>query len=110
MNDLRNLTLHTGDEFAILTCGSQRLVLRGKGGAVPTLSETNAGLFRKQGYRLSGHTHTLGFQAVGSEGAKAFPRALGQRRSAVWGAQFRERPGVFYGNLSDEINARLGIR
>lgn len=110
MNDLRNLTLHTGDEFAILTRRGERLVLRGEGGAISTLSETNAALFRQQGYRFSGHTHTPGFQAVGSGGDKAFLRALGQQRSAVWGAQFGERPGVFYGNLADEINARLGIR
>lgn len=110
MNDLRNLTLHTGDEFAIMTRGSQRLVLRGQGGAVPTLSEANAALFRQQDFRLSGHTHTPGYQAVGSDGDKAFLRALEQRRSGVWGAQFGDRPGVFYGNLADEINARLGIQ
>ncbi len=101
MNDLRNLTLHTGDEFAILTRRGERLVIRGQGGAIPTLETTRATTLGQQGFRFSGHTHTPGFQAVGSPGDKAVLRAFGQRRSAVWGAQFGERPGVFYGNLGN---------
>ena len=109
MNDLRNLTLHTGDEFATLTRGGERIVIRGDGGAIPTLDVDRAGQMASQGWRFSGHTHTPGYQPVGTVGDKNVLRAFGQRRSAVWGAEWNSRPGIFYGNLADELNARLGL-
>ncbi len=116
MRDLRNLTLHTGDEFAILTRRGERLILRGVGGSggrlpsIPQLSVESARRYAREGWRFSGHTHTPGFQPVGSAGDKNVLQAFGQRRSAVWGATWSSRPGVFYWSLADEINARLGIR
>jgi len=63
--------------------------------------------------RFSGHTHTPGFQAVGSIGDKnvlgAFGQRIGQRRSAVWGAEWGSRPEPFFGKLADEINFRMGL-
>lgn len=85
------------------------MVIRGQGGNIPTLNVKSAKDFAQQGFRFSGHTHTPGFQAVGSTGGKSVLRAFGQRRSAVVGSQLGERPGVFFGNLVDEINARLGL-
>jgi YD repeat-containing protein len=109
MNDLRNLTMHTGDEFAMLTNKGQRMIMRGAGGTIPTLNVNRAKELAAQGWRFSGHTHTPGFQAVSSQGDKAVLQAFGQSRSAVWGAKWGAQPSLFYGNLIDEINARFGL-
>ena len=113
MNDLRNLTLHTGDEFAMLTRSGERLIFRGLGGAdgtlpsIPQLSVDTAGRYAAQGWRFSGDTHTPGFQAIGSVGDKNVLRAFGQRQSGVWGSQWGSSPGRFFSQFSDEIDFRL---
>lgn len=115
MNDLRNRGLHTGDEFAMLTRRGERMILRGVGGAdgtlpsIPSLNIDRARELAAQGWRFSGHTHTPGFQAVGSVGDKAVLRAFGQRQSAVWGAEWGSRPGRFFGQFSDEIDFNMGL-
>ncbi|MCA9088359.1 MAG: hypothetical protein KDA90_06950 [Planctomycetaceae bacterium] len=109
MNDLRNLTLHTGDEFAMLTRGGERMIVRGNGGKIPTLNADRAAQLSGQGWRFSGHTHTPGFQAVRSQGDINVLRAFGQRQSAIWGAQWRTRPGRFFGQMSDEIDFNMGL-
>ena len=115
MNDLRNLTLYTGDEFAMLTRRGERLIFRGIGGAegtlpsIPSLTVDRARILAAQGWRFSGHTHTPGFQPLGSPGDKNVLRAFGQRQSAVWGAEWGSGPGRFFGHLSDEINFRMGL-
>ena len=108
MNDLRNLTLHTGDEFALLTREGQRMIIRGEGGAIPGLNTTTAQEFAEAGWRWSGHTHTPGFQAVGSIGDKNVLKAFGQRRSGVWGTRWMSQPGLFFSEFGDEILWRLG--
>ena len=113
MNDLRNLTLHSGDEFAMLTRKGERLIFCGIGGAegafpsIPQLSVDTAGRYAAQGWRFSGHTHTPGFQAIGSAGDKNVLREFGQRQSGVWGAQWGSSPGRFFSPFPDEIDFRL---
>ena len=109
MNDLRNLMLHTGDEFAMPTRQGERMILRGLEGKVPQLSEASAKEFAAAGWRFSGHTHTSGYQAVGSLGDKAVLNAFGQKQSAVWGATWGSGPGRFFSSVMDEINIRLGL-
>ncbi|WP_154935344.1 Hint domain-containing protein [Gimesia maris] len=109
MNDLRNLTLHTGDEFAMLTRRGERMIIRGDGGAIPALNVDRAAELSAQGWRFSGHTHTPGFQAVGSLGDKNVLRAFGQRQSAVWGTEWGSQPGRFFGQFSDEIDFNMGL-
>lgn len=109
MNDLRNLTLHTGDEFAMLTRRGERMIIRGDGGAIPTLNVDRAAELSAQGWRFSGHTHTPGFQAVRSQGDINVLRAFGQRQSAVWGTEWGSRPGRFFGQMSDEIDFNMGL-
>jgi len=56
VTDLAALTAKTGDEFALFTNGSQRLVFRGNAGGVPLTKSELQGLADK-GYKWSGHTH-----------------------------------------------------
>ena len=93
----------------MLTRRGKRFIIRGDGGSIPTLNVDRATELSAQGWRFSGHTHTPGFQAVGSAGDKAVLRAFGQRRSAVWGAEWGSEPGQFFGQMGDEINFRMGL-
>lgn len=56
MRDLSALTAHTGDEFAMFTKNSERLIIRGNAVRV-NISPEDAAAMNKQGYRWSGHTH-----------------------------------------------------
>jgi len=56
MIDLSALTAKTGDEFALFTKGSERLVIRGNSVMV-NISAAEAEKLAKEGYRWSGHTH-----------------------------------------------------
>jgi hypothetical protein len=56
MLDLSALTAKTGDEFAMFTLGSERVVMRGDKGSV-RLSKEEVKRMAAQGYRWSGHTH-----------------------------------------------------
>lgn len=56
ITDLAALTAETGNEFALFTLGSRRLVLRGTEREVPLLPEEIINI-RSQGYRWSGHSH-----------------------------------------------------
>ncbi|MDC8760326.1 hemagglutinin repeat-containing protein [Janthinobacterium fluminis] len=56
VTDLAAMTAQTGDEFALFTRGSQRLVIRGSDRGVPLLPEEITAL-REQGYKWSGHSH-----------------------------------------------------
>ena len=103
MSDLRQLTKHTGDEFAMFTRGSQRLIMRGSGGAVPPsmMNGARAAEMAKAGWRFSGHTHTPGYAPEASEGDRAILRAFGQRRSGIWATSGRSKP--FYATIADEF-------
>lgn len=56
MADLSALTARTGDEFAMFTKGSERLIVRGNSIKV-NIGIDEAKQFAKQGYKWSGHTH-----------------------------------------------------
>lgn len=56
MIDLSALTAYTGDEFALFTKGSERLVVRGDAVSVKIDAE-QAKQMSRNGYRWSGHTH-----------------------------------------------------
>lgn len=56
LNDLAALTAKTGDEFAMFTRGSQRLVIRGGHNNI-NINGTRAQELLSAGYRWSGHTH-----------------------------------------------------
>jgi len=54
VTDLAHLTAATGDEFALFTRGSQRLVVRGDANGVP-LTVSQLEKLHQQGYRFSAH-------------------------------------------------------
>ena len=56
MKDLSALTAVTGDEFALFTKGSERLVVRGNSRSV-NIDIGKAHKLSEQGYKWSGHTH-----------------------------------------------------
>ena len=106
MSDLRNLTIHTGDEFAMFTRGSQRMIMRGVNGAIPTsmMNVECATAMAKAGWRFSGHTHTRGFAPVGSVGDEAILRAFGQSRSGIWSTS--GNVGTFYRDFFSRLTHR----
>lgn len=56
MKDLAALTAKTGDEFAMFTKGSERLIIRGNKNSV-NIDISAAKELSEQGYKWSGHTH-----------------------------------------------------
>ena len=56
MKDLSAMTAVTGDEFALFTKGSDRLIIRGNAAQV-NINIEKAIELREQGYKWSGHTH-----------------------------------------------------
>lgn len=56
MKDLSALTAVTGDEFAMFTKGSERIVIRGNSISV-NIDTVKATELNRQGYKWSGHTH-----------------------------------------------------
>ena len=56
--DIAALTAYTGNEFAIFTRGSQRLVIRGYNYNM-ALSIENLQLLKQQGFQFSAHTHPI---------------------------------------------------
>jgi hypothetical protein len=83
MADLRNLTMHTGDEFALLRNGNQRVIVRGREGKVRIPDQ-----YMGPEWKVSGHTHPSGHFAA-SDPDKALLRAKNQEYSSVtamlWG-------------------------
>lgn len=57
--DIAALTAYTGNEFAIFTRGSQRLIVRGYNYNIG-LSIDNLQLLKQQGFKFSAHTHPTG--------------------------------------------------
>ncbi|CAG0981634.1 hypothetical protein PLCT2_01943 [Planctomycetaceae bacterium] len=57
LRDLVRLTGATGDEFAMLSMSDAKLIIRGKGPAVPALNVVSAREFARNGWRFSAHTH-----------------------------------------------------
>lgn len=56
MADLSALTAKTGDEFAMFTRGSERLIIRGNAYNV-NINIQQAKMLAEQGFKWSGHTH-----------------------------------------------------
>lgn len=85
MADLSALTAKTGDEFAMFTKGSERLIIRGKPYKV-NINVTEAKSLAAQGYRWSGHTHP-GIDSnvlVPSTGDKEILRQFSQDISVIY--------------------------
>lgn len=56
MSDLAALTAKTGDEFAMFTRGSQRMIVRGNSSVINIDGNIAQELYSK-GFKWSGHTH-----------------------------------------------------
>ncbi|GBU23176.1 hypothetical protein R80B4_03092 [Fibrobacteres bacterium R8-0-B4] len=84
MMDLAALTAKTGDEFAMFTQGSRRLIVRGDSEHV-NIDEDKAAEMNAQGYKWSGHTHTKG--RLPSKGDKDILKQFRQVLSSVYDAE-----------------------
>lgn len=85
MADLSALTAKTGDEFAMFTKSSKRLVVRGNRNNTP-ITVDDAKKMAGEGYKWSGHTHPeTGVNVlIASEGDYAILDAFGQEQSAIY--------------------------
>lgn len=88
MSDLAVLTAYTGDEFAMFTKGSDRLVIRGNERKCE-IDYEDALELAKQGYRWSGHTHNgdtfLSMQP--SDGDYSVLKAFNQEFSVIYNSK-----------------------
>ena len=84
LRDLSALTAETGDEFALFTKGSERLVIRGDAVHVAVTQEA-ARQLAEQGYRWSGHTHPgyNDFCLSPSDGDLAILEVFHQKQSVI---------------------------
>ncbi|MEQ1569033.1 MAG: hypothetical protein ABMA64_25575, partial [Myxococcota bacterium] len=83
LKDMAALTAATGDEFAMLTTGGRRLIVRGGPEGVPITPDMMSDL-AAQGWRWSGHTHPGGAGVLRSSmGDRAVLDASGQTRSVI---------------------------
>jgi len=80
MTDLAALTAKTGDEFAMFTLGSRRLIVRGNAGTVNITTEKAAEM-SALGYKWSGHTHVGSL--VASKGDKHVLNAFKNQKASV---------------------------
>jgi len=86
MTDLAALTAKTGNEFAMFTRSSKRLIVRGDAVHV-NISAVKAAEMSALRYRWSGHTHTKSL--VPSEGDKLILRQFNQLRSSIYNTDGR---------------------
>lgn len=88
LRDLAALTAKTGDEFALFTRGSQRMIIRGNPNAV-NINETMAQELYNAGFKWSGHTHPgSGFNArFASEGDMHILEQFNQTQSIILDSQ-----------------------
>ena len=84
LRDLAALTACTGDEYALFTRKSQRLLVRGNATMTNITTEMARDLALR-GWRWSGHTHpgTDSFCLLPSDGDKAILRVFGQDESCI---------------------------
>ncbi len=84
MTDIAALTAQTGDEFAIFTRGSQRMIVRGNAQSVP-ISVDDAVKLREAGWRWSAHTQpgVDTVHTIASAGDQAVLKAFGQDASLI---------------------------
>ncbi|GBU20250.1 hypothetical protein R80B4_00126 [Fibrobacteres bacterium R8-0-B4] len=85
MMDLAALTAKTGDEFAMFTRGSRRLIVRGDIKHV-NIDPDSANDLRDRGYKWSGHTHPGGDKRALrlSDGDRAILEAFDQDMSVIY--------------------------
>jgi hypothetical protein len=85
LNDLSALTAKTGDEFAMFTRGSQRMIIRG-GPTKVNINSVRAQELASVGYRWSGHTHPgIGdWVKTPSAGDKLILNSFKQTQSAIY--------------------------
>ena len=86
VTDLAALTAQTGDEFALFTRGSQRLIFRGNQYGVPLTKSELAG-FKEQGFKFSGHSHPgtsdITLNASGFPGDREVLQIFNQQQSLI---------------------------
>ncbi|MCR5835976.1 MAG: phage minor capsid protein [Lachnospiraceae bacterium] len=88
MSDLAALTAKTGDEFALFTRGSERLIIRGDAHSVNVDVEM-AREMAKQGYKFTGHTHPGidSFCLTASDGDYEILEAFNQKTSVTYNSK-----------------------
>ena len=84
MNDLRQLTNVTGDEFNMFTIGGRRLIIRGQGNQIRVSTEMYEDILNGVYGKFSGHTHP-GISLEPGPADEPFLKMLGQNRSSIWG-------------------------
>ena len=84
MNDLRQLTNVTGDEFNMFTRGGRRLIIRGRGNRIRVSEEMYNDILNGLYGKFSGHTHP-GYSLNPGPADEPFLKILGQKRSSIWG-------------------------
>jgi len=85
MSDLAALTAVTGDEFAMFTKGTDRMLIRGNSYSVQ-ITVDEAKELAHNGYRWSGHTHPGDSREclTASRGDYLILKAFGQKRSVIY--------------------------
>jgi len=85
MSDLAALTAKTGNEFAMFTRGSERLIVRGDVEHV-NIDANTAAEMNARGYKWSGHTHPGVSKTVlaPSRGDKVVLKAFNQNTSVIY--------------------------
>ena len=88
MADLSALTAKTGDEFAMFTKGSDRLIIRGNSVRV-NIDYQQAKQMSADGYKWSGHTHpgTDISCMLPSDGDKAILNCFSQSTSVIYNSK-----------------------
>jgi len=84
MNDLRQLTNVTEDEFNMFTLGGRRLIIRGYKNQIKVSPEMYNELLKGTYGKFSGHTHP-GYSLEPGPADEPFLKKLGQKRSSIWG-------------------------
>jgi len=92
MTDLAALTAKTGDEFAMFTQGSRRLIVRGNADIV-NITPEKAAEMSALGYKWSGHTHVGSL--VASKGDKRVLNAFKNQKTSVIYNEIGEKSRFF---------------
>jgi hypothetical protein len=111
--DLSALTAYTGDEFAMFTRGSQRLIIRGHSSGV-NLSKEKLKSLKEQGFKFSAHTHptnnTLSRYILDASGGDRLTLTiLEQERSLILDSLGRRNIFDQTDNLSTDILESLRL-
>jgi len=106
VSDLAAFTAKTGDEFALFTRGSQRLLIRGESYGVPLTEKVILSL-KKQGYKWSAHSHPGTsdnvLDASGKPGDRLVLELFEQKRSLILNSSGRRN--VFDSNNNWRVDS-----